>query len=835
MDEPRPSLEFTPDMLRRRTDPTRLPFQTTASLPPPAAIMGQERAHEAMVLALEVPDAHYNLYVAGRPGTGRTRATMALVRAVASQRRPQLDWVYVYNFERPEEPLALELPAGRGSGFARDVEHYITACRRELRRAFSAEVYTQRLDERLADLLARREHLLEALQSDARALGMIVRGTPSGFVIDPLVFPPDDAPPVPMVQEVFDALPDDQKQQLRAKHAKVEAAVARILPDIRAIEAEAREVVHSLDRDVADQAVRHFSELIAGTYAAYPAVQEYLKRLRTDVVTHAHTLRGASAEGDDDSSPMSQDAASQDSDGLPMDDDLRDPPSLASLLRRYGVNVMVSHQRDATAPVVEETNPTYANLMGRIDQSTMPGGLTYTDHMMLKPGAMHKAVGGFLVLQAHDMTTIPRCWEAVKRLVRFGRIELENGSEADGRYPAATIRPQPIRADVKVIMIGDAHTYNLLADGDAEFRQWFKVRAEFDSEMPRSEEAEMAYAQLAGEAATTLGYPAFTSEAVALVIEEGSRWAEDQERLSAQFDDVRDLCVEAGFFARRAGDALTRSQHVATAIRARDHRDDLLQEQVDREILQQRKLISTEGKAVGQVNGLGIYVLRDYEFGFPSRITATVSPGLAGVVTVEREADMSDPTHTKGVLILSGYLAGRFAEDFPLSLSASLTLEQNYGGVEGDSASSAELYALLSALSGVGIRQSLAVTGSVNQRGEAQAIGGATYKIEGFFRICQQRGLTGEHGVIIPRANLRSLMLRDEVVEAVRLGKFHIYGVDTIEEGISLLTGIPFGTKTSEGQYLEGTIAARVLRRLRDYSELVRYYAGPFSPGAPKA
>jgi predicted ATP-dependent protease len=799
---------------------------------PPEAIIGQERAREAMDLALEIPDGRYNLYVAGRPGTGRTHATLTVVRAAASKRRPQHDWAYVYNFETPEEPLALELPAGRGRSFAHDVQLYITGCRRELRRAFTSEVYEQRRGELLAELVTRKQALLDTVQTEAGALGFIVRGTPSGFVIDPLVVPADNAPPTPMTQEAFDALTDEQRQEIIAKHDRVEAALNKVLPHVRAVEDEARGVVRSLDHDVADNAVRHLSELIAASNAAFPDVLAYVQRLRADVVTHARTLRGAApgADAGDDSTneTPTHDVGPQDFDGLPMDDDLlHDPPTLRSLLRRYGVNVMVSRGPNESAPVVEETNPTYANLMGRIDLGVREG-LTFTDHMMLKPGAMHKAVGGFLVLQAHDVLTQPRSWDAVKRMVRFGRIELENGSQSVGGTPGATIRPQPVRADVKVVLIGDPQTYAELVELDAEFRQSFKVRADFDFEMLRNEQGEMAYAQVAGEAARAMGYPEFTSEAVALVIEEGSRWAEDQERVSAQLDDVRDLCVEASFFAKRAGDPLTRRQHVDVAIRARDFRASLIADKLEQEILRQEVLISTEGTAVGQINGLSVRESQGYPFGLPTRITATVSPGMAGVVTVDRASDLSLPTHTKGVLTLAGYLAGRFAEDFPLSLSASLSFEQTYGGVDGDSASSAELYALLSALADVPIRQSFAVTGSVNQRGEAQAIGSATYKIEGYFRICQKRGLTGSQGVIIPRVNTRSLMLRDEVIEAVQRGHFHIFGVDTVDEGIQLLTGIPFGTKTADGRYLEGTIAARVLRRLRAFSELVRRYDGPY-------
>lgn len=831
MDETRPSYELSPGSLRRLTDSTRLPFQTTANLPRPTAMIGQDRAREAMELALGIPDGRYNLYVSGRPGTGRTNATLTLVRSVAQQRHAQNDWVYVYNFDAPEEPLALELPAGRGRVFAHDVEAYITACRRELRRAFDSDVYEQRRDDLLEDLRARRTQLLERLQTESLALGFAVRGTPSGFVIVPLAPAAEGAEPEPLSEEAFEALSTEQKKQIEANHSKVEAVITTILPQVRTTEDEARGLVRSLDHDVADNATRHVSELIAASYATFPAILEYLRPLRTDVVAHAHTLRGtpgAQPDSGDDATATAtpHEAAAQEYDGLPMDEDLREPITLRALLRRYGVNVMVSRAPDEPAPVVEETYPTYANLMGRIDMGVREG-LTFTDHMMLKPGAMHKAVGGFLILQAHDVLIQPRSWDAVKRMVRFGRIELENGSQTIGAIPGQTIRPQPIRADVKVILIGDPQTYSDLSDLDSEFRQAFKVRADFDYDMPRDEISERAYAELAGDAARSQGYPEFTSEAVALLIEEGSRWADDQNRVSTQQADLRDLCVEASYFATRAGDALTRRDHVATAIHARDRRSSLIPDKLEQEILRDEVLISTQGTAVGQINGLYVRELQGYPFALPARITATVSPGLAGVVTLDREADLSGPTHTKGVLVLAGYLAGRFTDEFPLSLSASLCFEQTYLGIDGDSASSAELYALLSALADVPIKQALAVTGSVNQRGEAQAVGGVTYKIEGYFRICQQRGLTGEQGVIIPRVNVRSLMLRDEVIEAVRDGKFHIYGINTIEEGVQLLTGIPFGSKTADGRYLEGTIAARVLGRLRNYSALVRRYGLP--------
>ncbi len=830
MEQPRHPLELPPSALRRVTDPATLGFTTTERLTEPAAFIGQERARAAIELALGIPDGRYNLFVMGVPGVGRTAATLTMTREAAQQRRVTSDWVYAHNFEQPEEPVALELAAGRGKIFSRDVESYVTSCRRELRRAFSSEAYGQRREEALKPIVGRRDALLEELQHDAQALGFALQGTPAGLAILPLkpakegqtgereVYTPEE----------FQALPEEEKQRFQANNSKVEAAAGRILPQVRATEEEMRAIVRAMDHDVADSAIRHLSELIAAAYAASPEAVRFFRLLRADIVSHAPVLRESVSEApsggdsEENSAESSQEAASE----LSFDEDLRERPSVRALLRRYSVNVMIAHQENDSAPVVEETNPTYSNLMGRIDIG-MREGLPFTDHMMLRPGAMHKAVGGYLILQARDLLTANRSWEAVKRMARFGQIELENGSMTVGSAPGSTIRPQPIRADVKVILIGDPLTYGLLSELDPEFRQIFKVRADFDSEMPRDSASEQAYAQIAGDAVRQLGYPPFTSGAVALAIEEGSRWAEDQSRLSTELTDVGDLCMEAGYFAKREGAASTDISHMKAAIKAREHRENIFADKTDDAILEQLIMIATSGSVTGQINGLSVREMFGHAFGAPTRITARVSPGVAGVVTVERETDMSGPSHTKGVLVLSGYLAGRFAQQFPLSLSASLCFEQLYSGVDGDSASSAELYALLSALADAPINQALAVTGSINQRGEIQPIGGVTQKIEGFFRICKARGLTGEQGVLIPTVNARSLMLREEVIEATRAGQFHIYGVNTIEEGIQILTGIPFGTLTSDGHYLAGTIAERVLTRLAEFSERVREF-GPF-------
>jgi predicted ATP-dependent protease len=498
---------------------------------------------------------------------------------------------------------------------------------------------------------------------------------------------------------------------------------------------------------------------------------------------------------------------------------------LTALLHRYRVNVICSHREDDHAPIVHEINPTRANLIGWQEFGTHEGR-PFTDHMMIKPGALHRANGGFLVLQANDLLRAPNAWDALKRALRFQTITLDGGGEPQGPVGASQ-RPEPIPASMRVALVGDRGTYFGLAEADPEFRQLFKVRADFDVEMPREIPTEQAYARYAGNVARTTGGAPLTAEAVALLIEEGSRWVERQDWIATVFGELRELTMEACYRARQVGSETTMGEHVRQAIQARERRMSIIADKDEQEIQEGRTLIQTEGAVVGQVNGLTIVPGGDYSFGRPTRITARVAPGQAGVIDIEREVALGGSLHSKGVLILSGYLRGRYAQEFPLSLSASLAFEQTYAGVEGDSASSSELYALLSSLSGVPIRQSLAVTGSINQQGEVQSVGGVTEKIEGFFTLCLKRELKGDQGVIIPRASVKSLMLRDEIVEAVRAVKFHIYAIAHVDEGIELLTGIPAGQPDRNGRYLEGTINARVLRTLRVYSERMRDWYGP--------
>jgi len=863
MDEARPQLELEPEQLRRLTDPARLSFATTQELPPPQRMVGQDRAQEAIEFALEMPDGRYNVFVAGQPGTGRRIAVTTAVERIAKERPAAQDWCYVHNFEEADEPRAVALPPGLGHTFAHDVEAFIRGCRKALRSSFASETYEQQRTALVADISARHGALIETMQQEAAALGFLIRPTENGLTIVPVRLPTseqvraaesggqqgeptsdgaaqpseaaNEADPQPMSREELAALPEEAQQQLRENQEKVDQLITRTMPQLHTLEEEARARVRTLDHDFAAKALAGLADEINQRYTVSADALDFLRHLRADIVAHADILRegedvldGPVGEGDA-ATPATTDAAQGERDEATPSAEAIQRPALAALLHQYSVNVLVSHKPEDSAPVVEELNPSRGNLLGRIEYG-LRNGLPFTDHTMIKAGALHRANGGFIIVQAYDLLNASRSWEAVKRVLRFATIAMEAGGEAAGGPTSATLRPEPIPANVKVILIGDGLTYRALLELDQEFRLLFKVRADFEDEMPRDEEAELAYARFAGEVARSTGSPPLARDAVALMIEEGSRWAEDQERLSTVFGDLRDLTLEACFWAKKDQATAATREHVARAVVSRERRQSLLSDKLDDLIRRGSVMIDTDGQVVGQVNGLSVLSTSDYAFGKPTRITARTSPGQAGVMDIERETQQSGPSHSKGILILQGYLAGRFAQDFPLSLSASVCFEQTYDEVDGDSASSTELYALLSSLSGVPIRQWLAVTGSVNQRGEVQAVGGVSLKIEAFFKICLAHGLTGKQGVIIPRSNVRNLMLRQEIVEAARAGQFHIYGVSNIDEGIELLTGIPGGRPDNDGRYLEGTINARVSKALLNFSERVRTFNG----GGPK-
>lgn len=798
--------ELRPDQLRRVCEPTSFDCQTTAELRAAEGLIGQPRATAALSFALGMPDRGYHIFVAGAAGVGKMTAVNAFLTEAARTRPTPDDWCYVYNFRDPERPRALRLPPGVGQQLKRDVERLLVAVQRQLPRAFESDEYTRRRDAVTKRFEEEREARLAHLSERARAEGFLLQASPMGLLLVPLMAGR------PMREEEFAALTPELRASWQRRQAQLEDEIAATMKSLRQKEREVREQLERLDHDVAQYAIGGLLEDLAERYADYPAVVEYLAALRDDLVKQVDLFR------------MPPEAAAT--------------PPLAALqawqreqaLRRYQVNVLVNRSGMQGAPVVHEMHPTYQNLIGRIDKEAQFGVLV-TDFTLVRGGALHQANGGYLVLQAEDVLRQPLAWDGLKRALRNRSVTIEEPADWLGLAAARTLRPEVIPLDLKVVLVGEPYIYYLLHALDPDFRELFGVRADFDLRIPRTPENERRYAEFVCRLCAEERLRPFDRTALALIVEHGARLAEDQEKLSAQFGDIADVVREADYWAGQAGAGTVTAAHVRQALEQQVYRSSMLEERIRELIARGTLRVDVDGLAVGQVNGLAVHTLADYSFGRPTRITAAVGVGREGVLDIEREAELGGRVHRKGVLILAGFLLDRFAQTQPLTLHARLAFEQSYEEVEGDSASSAELYALLSRLADVPIKQGLAVTGSVDQRGTIQAIGGVNEKIEGFFAVCKAKGLTGEQGVLIPTANLANLMLKEEVVEAVRAGQFHVYAVGTVDEGIELLTGVPAGTRQPDGTYPEGTINARIAARLREMVQALRAAAGPEARG----
>lgn len=776
--------------LRWRCDPAQLPFETTNEIEPISEIVGQDRAVGALALAFELGTSGYNAYVAGPVGTGRTTTVYRQIEKAIVGRPAPPDWCYLHNFRDPHEPIAVRLPAGRGPELAQDLEQLIEVIRDEIPRAFQSERYEQRRLALAQSIQQEREAVFRSIHAMAEELGFKVEFGPGGMVMLPLL-----ATGQPMSPEAFELLPDESKAAIRARGQQLERRIEEAFLALRRIDREGSERLTALARETALSIIGPHLQSLRGKWAGEPRVIEHFTAIQEDLLEHLDELQAAARRGEG-GPPIFAPA----------------PPYL-----RYGANVVVTHDPKGGPPVVFEPNPTYYNLTGRIDYRAAMGTM-YTDFTLIRPGALHRANGGYLVLQARDLLTNPFAWDALKRCLRDREVRIENLGEQLSAIPTATLKPSPIPLDVKVVLIGDLMTYNLLHQLDDDFRKLFKVKAQFSPTVERTPAGIDAYARFVSAQVRWCGHLPFTKGAVALVIEHGARLAEHQERLATRFGAIADLIAEASHEARRAGATQVLPEHVEAALAKQEYRLNLLEAEMQRLIDERTVAISTSGASIGQVNGLSVIDLVDYVFARPSRITARVGMGADGIVNIERETQLSRPIHSKGVLILSGYLLGTYAQHYPLSLSARLTFEQVYSEVEGDSASSAELYALLSALARVPIKQGIAVTGSINQLGEIQAVGGITAKVEGFYAVCKSQGLTGEQGVIIPQTNVPHLMLKPEVLDAVEAGKFHVWAISTVDEGVEVLTGLPAGARRKDGTFEPGTVHARVQQRLATFA-----------------
>ncbi len=786
--------------LRKTCDPSQFDFETTAELEPLNDILGQERAVKAILFGIGIRREGYNLFALGPSGTGkRTTIGQFLDRKAAAEPTPA-DWCYVNNFDQPHKPHALRLPPGQGVVLRKDMEQLVEELRTAIPAAFESDDYRTRRQEAEEEFKERQEKAFTELQEQAREKNVALIRTPVGLAFAPLkdgeVISPDD----------FQKLPEETRKQFEQDINELQERLQSIIFQVRQWEREARKKVKELDRQVAMFAVGHQIDELREKYASLPEVVEYLDAVQKDVIENVDEFR----------KPEEQPQVM----GLPMPRPLKGPP----LLRRYQVNVLVDHSETEGAPVVYEDHPTYNNLIGRIEHIAQMGALL-TDFNLIKPGALHRANGGYLILDARQLLLQPYAWDALKRALRSREIRLESLAQALSLVSTVSLEPESIPLDVKVVLIGERLLYYLLHLYDPDFSELFKVEADFNGRMARTPENNLLYARMIGTLARNEGLLPFDRQAVARVIERSARLADDSEKLSAHLLSVVDLLREADYWATTGGHKTVTADDVQQAIEAQIHRADRVRGLVQEEIRRGTIMIDTSGERVGQINGLSVIALGNFAFGQPNRITARVRLGKGEVVNIEREVELSGPIHSKGVLILAHFLTARYAPDYPLSLSASLAFEQSYGGVEGDSASVAELCALLSALADVPLKQSLAVTGSVNQHGEVQPIGGVNEKIEGFFDVCRDRGLTGEQGVIIPAANVVHLMLRQDVVAAAEAGQFHIYPVRTVDEAIELLTGMPAGERDEEGNFPEGTLNYLVEARLIEMAERQRDFS----------
>jgi lon-related putative ATP-dependent protease len=797
MSAPRP---LEPGDLRAACAPDDVPVDGTAEAAPRLTI-GQDRALEALALATEIQARGYNVFATGVSGTGKRATLGAWLRERAAGEPSPPDTVYVFNFADPRRPRAFSLPTGSAPAFAADVDALVDGARGRIREAFESESYRTRHRELHDRLDRRRTELLRELEQRAETAGVGLQLTPAGVMTVPI------AAGRPLKPDEIEQMPDELRERYEHAVEELKAPVQEAFARIHALEREAAREHQELNREVALFAASALVDETRGRWEDVPGIPEWLDAVREDVIGNLDLFR-ASEEAAEGTPPALEAFTPQ-----------------RTLLTRYAVNVLVTREPGAGAPVVFATDPSFLDLFGRAEYETAFGA-TVTDHRHLQAGAVHRAAGGYLVLDAAELLTKPFVWPRLKDVLRTGETRIENIAAQYLLFPGVALDPEPVPVEVTVVLLGSTQLYDLLHAYDDDTARLFKLRADFTVDLPRDPGGIGAYAELLAGLRDERGLPDFTRDGVAAMVEHGSRLAGHRDRLTTRVRDLGDVATEAGHVARAAGAPAVGREHVAAALAARRRRSSLLEERLRTETLEGTLRVDLDGARPGQVNGLAVSALAGHAFGHPVRITATAGAGDGKVVDVDREVELSGPVHDKGFLILSGFLVARYASQAPLSLRASLVFEQSYGPIEGDSASVAELVALLSALADVPIRQAIAITGSVDQHGRVQAVGGVNEKVEGFFALAREHGLSGEHGVIVPQANVRHLMLDAEVVDAARDGRFHVWPVATIDEALELACGIPAGATGADGGFPEGTLNARAAARLAAFLAAAKAVSG---------
>ena len=800
--------EIPAEKLAWRCNLSFLPFSCTSEMTPLEDFIGQERAIRAIEFGLGINRPGFNIFVTGLTGTGKTSIIKAFLKKATSQRTGAEtdallpgDWCYVYNFSDSDRPLALKIRRGWGKILKTDMEQLIQTLQREARKMFESDEFAHQRQTMVEQLQKKQQEMMEALMEEASQNDFTLRMTPSGIVLLPT------KSGKPMQEAEYLALSTAEKKILDDKRVEIEKKVEDTLREGKKLEREITEKLEAAETEAADYLVRMPLTDLKEKYRDYPRVVAYFESVREHILKNLQRFKGAESASGSMASILQ----------------FGEPPTDPFL--PYRVNVFVDNSDTQGPPIIVETNPTYHNLFGVIEKKPIVGGYV-TDFTLIKAGSISRANGGYLVLYDRDVLANAGVWEALQRVIKNHELRIEEPGAFFGWVPPQGLRPEPIPTDTKIIMIGDPYLYRTLATLDPDFRETFKVKADFNFEIDRSQENIVAFACFISDYCNREALRHFDTGGVARIIEHCARLVEDQEKLSTRFSDMVDLLIESDFWAGKENAELVSERHVERAITEKTFRLNLVEKHLQEMIAEGTLLVDVDGAVVGQVNGLAVYQMGDFSFGKPSRITARTFMGRGGIINIERESKLSGKAHDKGVLILGGFLGGKYAQQHPLSLSSSVCFEQSYDDVDGDSASSTELYAIISSLAEIPIRQGIAVTGSVNQNGEIQAIGGINYKIEGFFDVCRLKGLTGQQGVLVPRANLRNLMLRSDVVEAAKAGKFHIYAVSTIDEGIEVLSGVPAGERRGDGGYPAGSVNERVQKKLLHFVEQQRRLGG---------
>ena len=786
--------ELSYKSLKKYCNPEKLPFETTEELEPISAGIGQERGIKALEFGLNVDVRGYNLYLEGPSGVGKTMYTRKYLDVISKKKKTPTDWCYIYNFSNPNEPIAVSLTAGQGKEFKETMDQFIKDIKNDIKTTFSNEDFEIEKNSIKQQFEQKRTILLEKLNKESAKYGFEVKTAENGIYMKPVVNGKA------LQEEEFEKLDEKVKKEYEDKSNIVQEQIISVISQIKTIEKEADQKIEEWQSNIALLTVNARINLIKAAYKRNKKINKFLDDIKQNILKNI----SAFIEQKNNAVPP----------GAPMP-----PNQMLKPWENYRVNLFIDNSELEGAPVIMDSNYSYHNIFGKLEYENYYGSLK-TDYTMLKAGLLQKANGGYIIFQAKDLLENQMCYNALKKALRMKEISIENTADQRSSMVMVSLKPEPIPLDVKVILIGNANIYHSLLAVDEDFRKLFKAKVEFEDDAPRTDENILKLARFMHGFCNQEELMHLDKYAVAKIIEYASRIAENQNKLSTRFNDLAQIIGEACTWAKMSKSKIVKEEHVVKALEERIERVKKYDAKYTEMIRENTLLISTEGERVGQINGLTVMTIGDYTFGKPAKITANTYTGKNGIINVEREVKLSGSSHSKGVLILNGYLGEMFAQDIPLSLTASICFEQLYNGVDGDSASSTELYALLSSLSDLPINQSIAVTGSVNQKGDIQPIGGVNAKIEGFYQVCKMRGLNGKHGVMIPIQNVVNLNLSDEVVEAVKDKKFHIYAISNIEEGIEILTGVPAGKKDKNGNFPAGTVNHLVYEKLKKYAKI---------------